>query len=263
MPAERSRSRAGRKPRNAAAPPALLLTCEHGGNRIPRNAKAWFADACEVLESHRGWDPGALELARAMSRSLSAPLVFSQTSRLLVELNRTLGHPRIFSEFTRNLPADTREALLREHYLPYRQQVETQIATATKQGPVLHVSVHTFTPGWKGKVRRTDVGLLFDPQRPAELDFCDRWRRELRRLHPEFAVHLNLPYRGTSDGFTTALRRVYPDSRYRGIEIEVNQKFPLVGGPQWRELQQVVCRSLQAALTPPAGQSGHTPSAHG
>jgi hypothetical protein len=35
---------------------------------------------------------------------------------------------------------------------------------------------------------------------------------------------LNYPYQGTSDGFTTHLRKKFPDSQYVGIELEVNQK---------------------------------------
>lgn len=238
-------SRAADKAQRRQEPvPTLILTCEHGGNQIPAAYRSHFRGAQAVLQSHRGHDPGALELARKLSRELKAPLHFSQTSRLLVELNRTLGHPRVFSEFTRDLPDEDRAALLREFYEPYRRAVEAEITHQLQRGPVVHVSVHSFTPVMNGKTRRTEIGLLFDPSRSAELEFCTRWKRSLKNHSPELAVHFNLPYRGTSDGFTTALRKLHPDPSYAGIEIEVNQKFPLSDAKTWRELQAVLSRTL-------------------
>ena len=41
-----------------------LITCEHGGNRIPPRYRDLFAGCEALLQSHRGYDPGALTLAR-------------------------------------------------------------------------------------------------------------------------------------------------------------------------------------------------------
>ena len=35
---------------------------------------------------------------------------------------------------------------------------------------------------------------------------------------------MNQPYKGVSDGFPTALRKIFP-AHYGGIELEVNQRF--------------------------------------
>jgi predicted N-formylglutamate amidohydrolase len=78
----------------ARAATAFLVTCEHGGNRIPAPYRKLFVRQRALLDSHRGWDPGALQMARALSTALRAPLVASTTSRLLVDLNRSAGHPR-------------------------------------------------------------------------------------------------------------------------------------------------------------------------
>lgn len=66
----------------------VIVTCEHGGNHIPVRYAALFAAAGDVLKTHRGWDPGALPLARRFAKTLGTPLFFSTTSRLLVDLNR-------------------------------------------------------------------------------------------------------------------------------------------------------------------------------
>ena len=82
----------------------LLFTCEHGGNRVPRRWAGLFEKHRTLLDSHRGWDPGALTLARALSKAMAAPLVVSTTSRLLVDLNRSEHHRAVFSSITLALP---------------------------------------------------------------------------------------------------------------------------------------------------------------
>ena len=239
-----------------------IVTCEHGGNRIPPRWRKLFESdsARSALESHRGHDPGALELAKRLAKAFNAPLFFSTTSRLLIELNRTLGHPRIFSEFSRVLNESDRETLIQEFYRPYREEVEQAIQRASKSGPVLHLSIHSFTPVLDEKNRRTDIGLLFDPARQFESRFCTDWKTSLRRAFPELAIHRNLPYRGTSDGFTTYLRTQFPDEQYAGIEFEVNQKFPDGEKQRWSTIQQGILQSLQATLltTSPTRERGPT-----
>jgi len=229
--------------------PDLILTCEHGGNRIPAAYQAAFRNAEQALQSHRGYDPGALVLARRLSRRLQAPLFYETRSRLLIELNRSLHHPRLFSEFSRSLPASRLTQLIEGIYQPYRQQVIQALGDRTSRQPVVHLSVHSFTSMMKGRTRRTDLGLLFDPARKFELEFCTRWRALLRQALPGRNVHFNLPYRGTSDGFTTLLRTCFADECYAGIELEVNQKFPLGNTAEWQALQTVLATTLKSVLS--------------
>ncbi|WP_437191194.1 N-formylglutamate amidohydrolase [Planctomicrobium sp. SH527] len=226
----------------------LVLTCEHGGNLIPKEYRHWFKDARNVLQTHRGHDPGALVLARRLSRAFEAPLFCETRSRLLIELNRSLDHPRLFSEFSRQLPAETREQLIDTIYRPYRESVINELKGQVAAEPTVHVSVHSFTPVMNGKVRRTQIGLLFDPARSFETAVCTQWKRELKRLAPELKVHFNLPYRGTSDGFTTSLRELFPDQSYAGIELEVNQQYPLGEASDWKRIQSLIEKSLAAVL---------------
>ena len=117
-----------------------LITCEHGGNRVPPCFRSLFRGHEDLLESHRGHDPGALTLARDLAMALGAALVVSTVSRLIIDLNRSPGHPRLYSEITRPLPASSRRAILRRYYLPYRERVEGRIAAAVASGRrVLHI----------------------------------------------------------------------------------------------------------------------------
>lgn len=232
-------------------PVHFLVTCEHGGNRIPPRYRGLFAGFEERLASHRGYDPGALALARDLAAALAAPLFFSTTSRLLIELNRSIGHPKLYSDATRVAPADVREDILERHYLPYRNGVEADIADAVARGRrVIHVSSHSFTPELDGEVRNADIGLLYDPGRPGELELCHRWQARLAAIAPELKVRRNYPYAGKADGFTAYLRRRFPADAYVGIELEINQKHVFHGGRRWQALRRQVVESLIQAAPP-------------
>jgi predicted N-formylglutamate amidohydrolase len=225
----------------------LVVTCEHGGNRVPAAYTGLFRPHRRLLESHRGYDPGSLELARACARRLQAPLHFATVTRLLVELNRSAGHPALFSAVTKLLPQVEREALITGYYLPYRQSVEDEIARAIADGGrAVHFSMHTFTPKLDGKVRRADIGLLYDPSRTGEATICAETRRRLAIQHPELLIRMNYPYQGKADGFTTALRKKWSADSYVGIEIEVNQKWPLGDRPTWRQLVRDLSRTIES-----------------
>ena len=227
----------------------LLITCEHGGNSIPREYWPLFRKYRAALSSHRGYDPGALALARDFAGAFGAELVYSTTSRLLVELNRSPHHRQVFSEATRGLPPEERERLVQRYYRPYRSWVEAQVRDAVESGHrVVHISSHSFTPRLNGITRRADVGLLYDPQRQAERELCLAWQRALEAEGTRLIVRRNYPYRGTGDGLTTHLRRLHPDSAYAGIEVEVNQRYPLADRSGWRTVRKLLVRTLGRVL---------------
>jgi predicted N-formylglutamate amidohydrolase len=176
----------------------------------------------------------------------------------VVDLNRSTGNPALFSRYTRDLPEEEKERLLERLWRPHRRRVEEAIREHVLRGrPVLHLAVHTFTPVLRGRRRSTDIGLLHDPARVAERRFCRSWQADMRRALPGLAVHLNAPYRGTSDGFGMALRPAYRDPLYLAVEIEVNQRFPRRGGPAWTRLKQSLADSLERLIG--RGESVPTP----
>ncbi len=218
-----------------------LVTCEHGGNRVPPRWRALFADDAELLASHRGHDPGALDYARDLARRLRAPLVASTTTRLLVDLNRAPRHRRLFSERTRPLPDAERALILERHYAPHHAAVRAVVARAVRAGaPFVHVAAHSFTPVWDGVPRTVDVGFLYDPRRPAERRVVDAWIAALRSARPDLRVRRNAPYRGVSDGLPTRLRREVGDAPYAGVEVEVSQALTTGDARTWRALRRVL-----------------------
>jgi predicted N-formylglutamate amidohydrolase len=227
----------------------LVITCEHGGNRIPAPYRDLFHAHQALLDSHRGYDPGALIMARALATAFAAPLVASTVSRLLVDLNRSVGHPRLHSEATRKAPAEMRQRILEHYYQPYRAQAERFVTqTIVDHGLVIHLSSHSFTPELDGKVRDADIGLLYDPARPGEADLCERWKTSLEVCAPDLTVRRNYPYAGKGDGLTTWFRRRLPPGAYVGIELEVNQKHVVREGRHWTAMRKVIVESLRRVL---------------
>lgn len=201
----------------------LVLSCEHGGNRIPAAYRTLFVDARKILQTHRGRDIGALAVARRLAKTFSAPLVYSEVSRLLVDLNRSQHHRNLFSEYTKDR-VDLQEAILDKHYYPYRQKLEMTVRDTIKHHRrAAHLSVHSFTPELNGQVRNADIGLLYDPDSKYESRICLDLQRLLQASG--LRVRRNYPYRGNADGLTTYLRTVFPANAYAGIELEINQNL--------------------------------------
>lgn len=224
-----------------------IISCEHAGYTVPDHFNELFAGHETILQSHRGWDPGALILAGNLSAGLNAPLFSYHLTRLLIEPNRSETHPSLFSEFSRSLSAHDRDYLLQNHYRPYRDSLYRHIhQIITEKKSVLHISVHTFTPVLDGKVRNFDIGLLYDPSRGSEKEFSRLCKISLNSIHPEFTVRMNRPYLGKSDGMTSWLRKRFGDDRYTGIELEVNQALFNKGVPAWHSVSQKISESLKA-----------------
>lgn len=223
----------------------LLFSCEHGGNQVPLEYAKLFVAAQDVLSTHRGYDLGIAPFARRLAKFFAAPLTLAEVTRLLVELNRSPNHPALLSEFSSDLSKKERHRLLERYYFPYRQEVTERIeATITAGKAVCHISLHSFTPELNGEIRKTDIGLLYDPRRVLEKRFCRLWQNELAERQERFRVRCNYPYRGVADALVTTLRRRFPASVYLGLELEVNQKWPLQGGEAWAEVQELLQQSL-------------------
>lgn len=227
----------------------LLITCEHGGNRIPVRYQPLFAGCEALLDSHRGYDLGALQMARQLAHHFRAPLVYATVSRLLVDLNRSIGHRALFSNTTRALSRAEHAQIIARHYAPYRTEVEALVANAVDAGQrVVHISSHSFTPVLDGCVRNADIGLLYDPARSGERALCGAWDTALAAAIAPLRVRRNYPYQGRNDGLTLRLRRQHAASRYVGVELEINQKHVTVHRRFPARIRRAVVESLRETL---------------
>ncbi len=203
----------------------LMLTCEHASNRLPAAFKK--AVPAEVLKTHRAYDIGAAQVFRKLVKFAKPEFSCEgKYSRLFVDLNRTLTNKSAFSEYYEALDKATvakAKAQTTAYWTEYRTAIEKFVKANAKK-EIIHLGIHSFTPELNGKVRNTDIGILYDPSRPKECELAQVIKAEIKRLHPEMKVRFNYPYKGTSDGLTTTLRKKL-GPRYAGLEIEINQKF--------------------------------------
>ena len=198
----------------------LILTCEHASNKLPAAFRS--AVPTEVLKTHRAYDIGALAVFRKLVK-FAKPEFYCEGkfSRLFVDLNRTITNKSAFSDYLRNDEKAKAQATI--YWTEYRTAIE-KFVKATPKKEIIHLGIHSFTPELNGKVRNIDIGILYDPSRPKECELAQVIKAEIKRLHPEMKVRFNYPYKGTSDGLTTTLRKKI-GPRYAGLEIEINQKF--------------------------------------
>lgn len=230
----------------------LILTCEHASNRLPAAFKK--AVPAEVLKTHRAYDIGACTVFRKLVR-FAKPEFYCEGkfSRLFVDLNRTITNKSAFSDYLRD--NENAKAQATTYWNEYRAAIEKFVQqnigpsartsrssvfhsgsflrirknkvgelAEPPQAEIVHLGIHSFTPTLNGKVRNTDIGILYDPSRSQERAYANIIKAEIKRLYPAMKVRFNYPYKGSSDGLTTTLRKKF-GPRYVGIEIEINQKF--------------------------------------
>lgn len=212
-----------------------LVTCEHGSDVIADDVRHFFDWSTAVGDAPGavGFDRGAAEISRAIAAGLGGSLVEPPCSPMVIDLNRSPRSRRLFSPSMRRAPQSVRQQLVKRYLEPYRQQVCEVLRRQLEQyGVVIHFAVHAFAPFPPGAserrceaARRTDLGLLYDPQRPAERAFCEELVWELYDQMPLLRVRRNYPLRGTRDCISQWLRRHYPAEHYLGIELQLNQAW--------------------------------------
>jgi predicted N-formylglutamate amidohydrolase len=226
----------------------LIITCEHASNVIPIRYEPLFSENQTVLKSHRAYDIGANELFGGLIKDLQPDYsAKGKYSRLLVELNRSLHHRNIFSEFTNQLNKKEKAIVINNYYIPYRSEIESIIEDYLKNNfKVLHLSIHSFTPSLNGLERNAEIGILYDPKNETERGFANLWKSYFLQHFGDYNIRFNYPYLGTADGFTTHLRKKFPVN-YAGLELEMNNK--LTHEYDWKLIQHELINSTKMTLS--------------
>lgn len=177
----------------------FVLICEHASRTIPRKlGTLGLAEA--DLTRHIAWDIGAEKVARLLSRLIDAPLLLQRYSRLAYDCNRPPESPDAIPEMSeltaipgnRKLSAEDRLARARDIYRPFHDGVSAVLDRRAAGGQrSLVVSIHSFTPVYKGKPRSVELGILHD--RDTTLS------SKLIKSFPNVDARLNEPY-GPKDG---------------------------------------------------------------
>ena len=183
----------------------LLLLADHASNRLPAGYPAALGLDPAQFERHIAFDIGIDGLARHMAALTGAPLVMSRFSRLLIDPNRGEDDPTLIMRLSDGaiVPANARvdgaerARRIETCWRPYDRAVGDAIAALTLAGgaPPVIMSLHSFTPSWRGVPRPWEVGVLYDAD--------DRVARRLidaLGADPALTVGDNEPYSGALGG---------------------------------------------------------------
>ena len=148
----------------------LILLCDHASNRVPAEFGNLGLPAGE-FDRHIAYDPGAEAVTRALAGRLGAPAVMSTFSRLVIDPNRGPDDPTLVMRLSDgavvpgNAKIDDAERRRRIacFHAPYHAAISSAIDEAIRAGKVpALVSIHSFTPVWRGQQRPWQVGVLWD-----------------------------------------------------------------------------------------------------
>ena len=201
----------------------FVVVCEHASNRMPR-ALGTLGLAPADLERHIAWDPGAAELASGLVACLGGALVQQRFSRLIIDCNRDPGDAdaiALLSEDTRipgnaALSAEARTSRVAAIWAPFHFALERllELRRAARR-PTALITVHSFTPVYRGVSRPWHVGIIST----AERRLADPLLSALRR-DKSLTVGDNQPY-SSKDNVDYTIRRHGRDRGLPNAMIEV------------------------------------------
>lgn len=188
------------RPRKAGR--ALLFVCDHASARLP-DSYGTLGLPGETLSTHIAHDIGAATVARALADAFGAPAILARWSRLLIDLNRGEDDPTLVMKLSDgqliqgNAAADRAEIARRldTFHRPYHRAIAELIVSLRAHGHLPSIiSVHSFTPAWKGKTRPWEIGVLWDRDGRLARPLMETLRRA------GFVVGDNEPYSGELEG---------------------------------------------------------------
>lgn len=146
----------------------VLFVCDHAGTKVPTALGDLGLGAADLAD-HIAVDIGAAPLARGLAQCFGAPALLANYSRLVIDCNRELEDYTLIREVSdrrvipgnRNLTQAAVAARISAIFHPYHTEIRRRLA-AMREGeamPVL-ISVHTFTPVFRGFERPWHVGVL-------------------------------------------------------------------------------------------------------
>ncbi len=213
--------------------PKVLITCEHADFRIPDFAKSKIPDEYQpnkLKANHESYDKHALEISRLVKDNLLAcglktDLLFYPFTRLILDANRTESNKNFYSKVSKFLNK-SELTKIKQTYNFYLKSCNSWVEKNLKKGPVFIFSIHTFSPIYKDKKRRTDIGILFRNSISKELQLAQKIQKKLKNNHSDIKVHRNLPYRGHTDCLLNSILDCYKKNQnVNGIFFEFNQNY--------------------------------------
>lgn len=189
------------------ADPGFLVICDHASNALP-DGYGTLGLAASEFSRHIAYDIGAVEVARHLATALKCPAVLARYSRLLIDLNRGTDDPTLVMKLSDGaiIPANREvdafqnksefDHRLSAFHAPYHAAIAGALDRARVAGAVpIILSIHSFTPEWRGVARPWHSGILWDRDDRLATFLMDQLRAE-----PGIVVGDNEPYTGALIG---------------------------------------------------------------
>lgn len=149
-------------------PSPFLLVCDHASNRLPKKLGSLGLTA-EDLARHIARDIGAAAVTHLMSETLGAFAILQNYSRLVIDCNRPPAAETSIAEVSEYtvIPGNTaltaaeRAQRLNEIFRPYHDLLREEL-NERRDRPTCLVSIHSFTPVFKGEARPMHAGVLYN-----------------------------------------------------------------------------------------------------
>lgn len=184
----------------------MVILGDHAMNRLPESY-GMLGLPKTAFSRHIAYDIGIEGLVRSLSARLGVPAVLGGFSRLLIDPNRGEDDPTLIMKISDgaiipgNHPISSAEwqSRIERFHRPYHDAVAAEIAkvaSATGKAPLV-LSLHSYTPAWKGVPRPWHAAVLWDSDHRAVGPLLDMLRRD-----PDLIVGDNEPYDGALKGDT-------------------------------------------------------------
>ncbi|NIX77963.1 N-formylglutamate amidohydrolase [Microvirga terricola] len=223
---------------DGAVESGLLILCDHASNTVPPDLGDLGLPPSE-FERHIAYDTGAAAVTRSLARRLGAPAILTQFSRLVIDPNRGRDDPTLVMRLSDGavVPGNATldeadiQARIARFYDPFDAAITAGIERGLAAGhPPIVVTVHSFTPVWRGWPRPWHVGILWDADQRCAVPLLKGLRAETGLV-----VGDNEPYDGALAGDT-----VHRHATVRGLAnalIEIRQDLIAAdeGAEEWAE----------------------------
>ncbi|MFT4098839.1 MAG: N-formylglutamate amidohydrolase [Rhodoblastus sp.] len=229
----------------------VLILCDHASNALPA-AYGSLGLPPEAFGRHIAFDIGAAGVARRLAALLKAPAVLSCFSRLLIDPNRGADDPTLVMRISDGalIPGNARidqaeiDRRIANYWRPYRAAAAAELERMSASGVVpAIVSIHSFTPAWKGVARPWHVALLWDCDQRLSRPLIDALGAER-----DLVVGDNEPYDGALAGDT-----MFELGTARGLPhalVEIRQDL-IADEKGWIEWAGRLARELAPILAEP------------
>lgn len=225
----------------------ILLLCDHARNSVPPG----YGDlgvAPDQFERHIGYDIGARAVTLELADRLGAPACLTTYSRLFIDPNRGEDDPTLVMRLSDgavvpgNATVDAAEKAHRiaHFHKPYHDLIDRTLdSMAANSRPPVLVSIHSFTPVWRGIPRPWHATVLWDKDPRAVTPMLEGLRAQ-----EDLVVGNNEPYDGALKNDT-----MYRHGTLRGLaHVLLELRQDLIAGEtgqrEWAGRLEPVLRDI-------------------